>query len=124
MVSDLGARDVQQDIPITDDFMAGVTDEMDHQVRRWGTAHDRGKEPADWFWLVGYLGGKALAAHLAGNTEKALHHTISAAAALGNWHSAISGNPTGMMPGADMPERQSDLERRIAGSFGEGEVTA
>lgn len=102
--------DLEKDVPVIDDFREGVTDEMRHQVARWGTAHDRGKEPEDWFWLVGYLAGKALAAHKAGNTEKALHHTISTAAALGNWHAAIQGT-TAMMPGID-PEK-SDLVRHL-----------
>lgn len=80
------------------DFSAAVVLEAAHQRERWGTQHDIGKEPSDWFWLVGYLAGKALASQIAGNAEKALHHTISTAAALCNWHSAITGN-TNMQPG-------------------------
>jgi hypothetical protein len=71
------------------DFGVGVTLEALHQRERWGSNHDADKTPADWFWLVGYLAGKALHAQTGGNTEKALHHTISTAAALANWHAAI-----------------------------------
>lgn len=86
--------------PITDDFDMGVPLEAAHQVERWGTAHDSGKEPQDWFWLVGYLAGKCLRAHIDGNAEKALHHTISTAAVLRNWHRAIRG-VNDMRPGID-----------------------
>lgn len=85
------------------DFARAVRLEAVHQRERWGTDHDGGKTPADWFWLLGYLSGKALAAHLAGNHEKALHHTISSAAALANWHAAILGK-TNMRPGIEPPE--------------------
>lgn len=86
--------------PELHDFAKGVVLEAGHQRERWGNDHDAGKEPADWFWLIGYLSGKALAAHQAGNTDKALHHTISSAAALANWHGAILGTHN-MRPGID-----------------------
>lgn len=91
--------------PITDNFLEGVKLEAVHQVERWGAKHDTGKEPEDWFWLLGYLGGKALSAAKAGDKEKALHHTISSAAALANWHAALQGLPTPMRPGVDAEER-------------------
>ena len=85
--------------------MKGVPLEAAHQRKRWGSKHDAGKTPSDWFWLVGYLAGKALHAHVTGDTKKALHHTISTAAALCNWHAAILGK-TDMRPGIDMtPEK-------------------
>jgi hypothetical protein len=83
-------------------FRDGVILEAAHQRERWGSSHDDGKKPADWFWLIGYLAGKALAAHIADNSEKALHHTISTAAALANWHAAILGK-TDMRPGIMEP---------------------
>lgn len=84
--------------PVNDDFESGVRLEMAHQREKWG-ADQAGKTPQDWFWLVGYLVGKALAAHVAGNTDKALHHCISSSAALGNWHAAIAGTHNRMRPG-------------------------
>ena len=57
--------------------------------------HDKSKEPAEWFWLVGYLAGKALAAAIGGDTTKARHHTISAGAALLNWHASTKGEVSG-----------------------------
>lgn len=92
------------DSPQTGDFLSAVRIEAAHQVARWGSAHDDGKDPADWFWLLGYLAGKALAAAVKGDREKALHHTISSAAVLMNWHRALSGNATSMRPGIANPE--------------------
>ena len=77
------------DTPLYEDFSEAVKREAAHQANRWGTKHDARKEPADWFWLIGYLAGKCLAACIAGNTDKALHHTISTAAVLCNWHKHI-----------------------------------
>lgn len=85
------------------DFMKGVPLEAAHQRERWGTEHDEGKSPPDWFWLLGYLGGKALRSHLDGDTDKALHHTITVAAVAANWHAAILGK-TNMRPGIASPD--------------------
>lgn len=84
--------------PELDDFAAGVVSEAQHQRERWGAEHDAGKAPEDWFWLIGYLAGKALHAAKAGDFDKTRHHTISTAAALANWHAAITGRTT-MRPG-------------------------
>ncbi len=98
-------EDVRQELlntPELSDFTAGVTLEALHQRERWGAAHDRSKSAENWFWLVGYLAGKALrAAAVDGDKDKALHHTISAAAALSQWHAAIIADPTGCGQGAD-----------------------
>jgi hypothetical protein len=157
--------------PEIDAFLRGTHVEAVHQVERWGTAHDRAKRPADWFWLVAYLAGKALHAanadvlpryrHVKRGTtyeviaqgedennrgtrvvvyrgeddgkiwvrpaaqffdgrfeelppapnEKALHHCISTAAALYNWHCAIKGVDLSMCPG------RSDLAEMVDGKF-------
>lgn len=94
--------------PEIEDFSKAVVLEAQHQRNRWGAEHDTGKEPQDWYWLLGYLGGKALRAAIAGDNEKALHHTISTAAACANWHAAISGTSTSMRPGIDPVERGID----------------
>jgi hypothetical protein len=91
--------------PHVDNFLEAVRLEAAHQCERWGVENDAGKAPADWFWLLGYLGGKALAAAIAGNKEKALHHTISTAAACLNWHAHMSGARTRMRPGIEIKER-------------------
>jgi len=85
--------------PELKDFIKAVPLEAAHQRERWGVEHDAGKEPEDWFWLLGYLAGKALAAFKIGDKEKALHHTISSAAVLANWHAAILGKNNEMRPG-------------------------
>jgi len=89
--NELQQRAAQQK-PIIDHFVAGVAAEAEHQRVRWGEAHDRNKSAEDWFWLIGYLAGKALRASIEGDRDKALHHTISAAAALSQWHAAILGD--------------------------------
>jgi hypothetical protein len=86
------------DTPELVNFQQAIVLEAQHQRLRWSSGHDAGKQPEDWFWLLGYLGGKALSSHKAGDNDKALHHTISSAAMLANWHSAILGL-TDMRPG-------------------------
>lgn len=106
-------------------FRDGVVQEAVHQRERWGTAHDGGKTPEDWYWLVGHLAGRALVHHreverltqqmgthpgpiaamifqdqIAHHQEKHVHHCITAAAALANWHAAVLGK-TNMRPGVD-----------------------
>jgi hypothetical protein len=89
--------------PELHDFAKAVVLEAAHQRQRWGSEHDAGKTDADWFWLLGYLGGKAL--HNPPNDmpplDAKLHRIIATAAALANWHAAVSGEHTGMRPGID-----------------------
>jgi hypothetical protein len=92
--------------PEVESFDLAVPLEASHQVARWGAQHDSGKNPEDWFWLVGYLAGKALAAYKAGDMEKAKHHCISTAAATRNWHAAIRSGQSEMRPGISA-EKQS-----------------
>lgn len=87
--------------PEIEDFLQGVRREAAHQVARWGEAHDREKSAENWYWLVGYLAGKALRAAIAGDRNKALHHCISTAAALLNWHKAIKRDTSGAGVGQD-----------------------
>jgi len=94
--------------PITDDWLEGVRIEAAHQQERWGAEHDAGKTPADWFWLLGYLGGKALSSAMVGNIAKAQHHTISSGAALLNWWRALDGDPAAKMrPGIDLSKSRT-----------------
>lgn len=89
--------------PEIEDFDKAVPLEAAHQVQRWGAAHDDGKAPENWFWLLGYLGGKALAAAKAGDIDKAKHHCISSAAALRNWHAHLRAGFSVMRPGIAEP---------------------
>lgn len=84
--------------PELHDFARGVVQEAAHQRQRWGTAKDADKSPADWVFLVGHLATRSMMYLQAGNVDKALHHTITTAAALANWHSNISGADTSMWP--------------------------
>lgn len=86
--------------PETEDFMRAVPLEAAHQQQRWATEHDAGKADGDWFWLLGYLGGKALRPGIP--LEKKRHHIISLAAACLNWHRHTQG--VGFMrPGIEPP---------------------
>ena len=76
--------------PETVHFLEGVKRETAHQVERWGEGHDLRKEPEGFFWVLGWLSGKAVHAMRAGDFEKARHHTISSAALLANWHRRIT----------------------------------
>lgn len=75
--------------PLIQDFVEAVIGEAQHQYYHWSEDHDASKNPPDWFWTLGYLAGKAQAAHLAGDVDKALHHTVSSAALLYHWHQHI-----------------------------------
>ena len=103
------------------EFLEAVKLEAMHQRERWATDHDAGKTDADWFWLVGYLAGKAVhsgtRAREASESdsvpdnqeaarphyEKQVHHIITTAAALLNWHAARTGADTRMRPGIAPP---------------------
>ena len=78
--------------PQYEPFLKAVESEAAHQTFRWGEKDRETKSPADWFWLVGYLAGKALTADLIGNGKLARHHTISTAAALYHWHASVKGD--------------------------------
>jgi hypothetical protein len=99
--------------PEIDNFLEGVRLEAVHQVERWGDAADRKKSAENWFWLVGYLAGKALRAAISGDQEKALHHCISSAAALYNWHSAIKRDRTGAGLGVDADLQKLDVPAEV-----------
>lgn len=89
--------------PQTHDWIWAVQLEAAHQIERWGVDQDAGKTPFDWFWLIGYLAQKAAASAVAGDVEKAKHHTISTGAALLNWHRNLTGETRAMRPGIAAP---------------------
>ena len=78
--------------------------EAAHQRERWPSESDATKKPTDWFWLVGYLAGKALAAHMAGDTDKLRHHTVSTGAVLAHWAAYAKGDETVFSPGTTPTE--------------------
>jgi hypothetical protein len=96
------------------DFPGAVHLEAIHQEERWGKKDRESKAAIDWFWLVGHLAGRALehdkeaerlaaealaepgdagrdfyARQIARHREKAVHHTITTAAALNHWHASM-----------------------------------
>lgn len=78
--SQLNALRAKINTPHTDEFFEAVRLEAAHQLERWPEEHDAAKTPADWFWLLGRLAGKAVE-----NPEKRRHHIVSSAAVLLNW---------------------------------------
>ena len=102
--------DLTINTPEVDDFLRGVQIEAAHQVQRWGEAHDRSKSAENWHWLLAYLAGEALRAHIEGNVEKAKHHAISTAAACLQWHRAISRDHSGRGLGADADLAKHDTQ--------------
>jgi hypothetical protein len=82
--------------------------EAAYQQETWGADDDAGKTDADWFWLIGYLAGKAL--HNPGDPKnpdkKRLHRIITIAAAARNWHGAVLGK-TNMRPGIALPKGEN-----------------
>lgn len=89
--------------PETEEFLKALPLEAAHQVERWGSDNGAGKTAWDWFWLIGYLAQKAATSAIAGDLQKARHHTISTAAALANWHKALAGGDNKMRPGVMPP---------------------
>lgn len=71
-------------------FIEAVRCEMVHQQLRFPPGHDQIKTSADWIWLLAHLATKGAAASTYGDLDKALHHTISTAAACGHWHGCLA----------------------------------
>jgi hypothetical protein len=82
--------------PEIHDFLQAVNLEAAFQREKWGADGDAGKTDADWFWLIGYLAGKAI--RPGASDEKRLHRIITVAAVCANWHLARLGK-TDMRPG-------------------------
>lgn len=93
--------------PELHDFAKGVVAEAQHQRIRWPSDQDAGKTVWDWFWLIGYLAQKAAQSFVAGDRDKALHHLITTAAALANWHAFVSGRHSGFRPGIEPPAEEA-----------------
>lgn len=87
------------DSPDPRNFIAASEAEARFQKMEWTS--DGGKSDADWFWLIGYLAGKALH-NPGGDTEKRLHRITTIAAAAANWHAAVLGDDS-MRPGMSGP---------------------
>lgn len=97
--------------PHTTEFMEAVKLEAAHQRERWGSQHDAGKADTDWFWLIGYVAGKAVS-----KPEKQLHHIITTAAVCLNWHMNKTVG-TDMRPGIAEP-RGFDSQTNPGGNHG------
>lgn len=80
--------------PEVEDFLKAVAVEAAHQRDRWKGDHDKLKTDADWYWLIGWLGGKAvMGPHEPDDKrtpeERKKHRIITIAAAAYNWHSFV-----------------------------------
>lgn len=104
------------------DFLAAVEREALHQRDIHSHKGDAGKTDTDWFFLLGYLGGKAVHAGAVADrldpladtgphdhyAEKRLHHIVTTAAACLNWHAARVGTYRDMRPGIEEEKRQCE----------------
>jgi len=90
--------------PQTNNFIEAVRIEAAHQRERWPSEHDEGKTNEDWFWLIGYLAGKAIRPDQ--TLEKCLHHIITTAAVCLNWHMHSTGEDTKMRPGVRLMDTE------------------
>ncbi|MFM0432372.1 hypothetical protein PQQ75_25400 [Paraburkholderia aspalathi] len=82
--------------PESDEFLKGVSIEAEYQRQLHGVDVTEGRfDWHQWFWVTGYLLGKALAACKSGegNGEKAKHHLVTTAALIHNWHNTLTGKP-------------------------------
>jgi hypothetical protein len=68
--------------PETGDFLRGALTEAAYQRQR--RPDDAEKSDADWFWVAGFILGKAV--HAGPDDPHALHHLEAAAGLLANWH--------------------------------------
>lgn len=76
--------------PEIEDFLRAVKIEAAHQQEKWAET-DPMKSDADFYWLIGWLGGKAVTdPHEDGDErtarERLLHRIVTVAAAAYNWH--------------------------------------
>lgn len=94
--------------PELQDFAKAVVLEAAHQRERWGSDHDAGKTSEDWLWVIAYLATKAHQALRYEDKEKALHHLITTAAALANWHAQLL-DACNMRPGLS-EEKQAAID--------------
>lgn len=85
--------------PHTDDFLSAVPLEAAFQISHWGTEHDAGKTPFDWYRLIRYLAAKATRAANSGDIEKTKHHCISVSGVMLNWYRRLSGDDRTFQPG-------------------------
>lgn len=72
--------------PHLEPFAEAVVHEAKHQIYRFPPEHDAGHDAFDWHWRLATLAAKAARSDNEGDIEKALHHTVTAAALLANWH--------------------------------------
>ncbi|MFM0226167.1 hypothetical protein [Paraburkholderia dipogonis] len=80
--------------PESGEFLKGVSIEAEYQRQLHGIdATEARFDWHQWFWVTGYLLGKALAACKSGegDREKAKHHLVTTAALINNWHNTLTG---------------------------------
>lgn len=82
--------------PCSSEFLRGASIEAEYQRDLHGVdTTDARFDWIQWYWVCGYLLGKALAACKSGedNGEKAKHHLITTAGLLNNWYNVLTGQP-------------------------------
>lgn len=79
--------------PVTLDFIEAMKVEIPHQKERWRES-DPLKDDPDWYWLIGWLGGKAIMDPVKDRDartpkERKLHRIVAVAAAAANWFQMV-----------------------------------
>ena len=79
--------------PEVENFLRAVKKEAAYQKGKWKVT-DPMKSSADWYWLLGYLGGKALMdpheeQDPRSKRERRMHRIITVAAAAYHWFQAV-----------------------------------
>ena len=95
------------------EFVSATENEALHQREKWARNGDEGKSDADWFWLIGYLAGKALhnpAKDGMPDRDARLHRIVTIAAAAANWHAATLGTYCAMRPGSPIPSAEPSAD--------------
>jgi 8-oxo-dGTP pyrophosphatase MutT (NUDIX family) len=88
--------------PLVDEFLEAVRVEAAHQQGRWRET-DPEKTHADWFWLLGHLGGKALhdpPSELPPGARR-LHRIVSIGAVAYNWWRSVRARIAAPWPAGD-----------------------
>lgn len=108
--------------PQVDNFMSAVPLEAAFQVEKWGSDHDAGKTPMDFFWLLGYVSQKAAQSLMKFDSsdgtvedlDKSKHHIITTAAVCLNWFRRVTGEEFAFRPGID-PATSGIAETGVTG---------
>jgi hypothetical protein len=77
--------------PITEDFIQGLKNEIQHQKQRSGASHDADKSLSNWVRLIHHVSRKVSEADWDQKPENVKHNIIRNASALFGFHRTLEG---------------------------------